>query len=158
VIAEIARILNISADRIIVREEDNGLDAQIGSDNSVATNVGSSSGISPPSLGRRLLNSNVVFIMLPDPSDKSTTTPINLIDELQDKRQFLKDSYPTLSNAEKIEGYVLLGKTPVFMRTPVIGSTIGRVLTLLDLSLTDLGWVYVCVVASEETPTTPTSW
>ena len=98
--------------------------------------------------------------MLPDPSLFPGTTPLEWVDQLQDLQGTLFNNFPTLDTNQAISGILNYGNLPQLKLTPVIGSTIGGRLLLLDLALVELGWGYVCVMAVDDdtVPTTPTSW
>lgn len=108
----------------------------------------SSSGIS------RLLQTvyKLDVLVLPDPSQN--IRPLDLINSLQNYETSLGAIYG-FNSSYTITGQEVYGATPYFKSTPKLGSVIAGVLTIINLSLFENGYISICVILYNSTDYIP---
>ncbi len=89
-------------------------------------------------------------LILPDPSNPSDITPLQLANQLNDNRNRLKLLIPTLDESYVIVGTELISASPKFLRTPIVnGESFGNSVSITYTSLENTGTMYLCFVKVE---------
>ena len=135
----VADILGLNHSLVINRTDysgSTGSPAQINPDQT--SNYISSSGLS------RLLTSEFSIDVLVLPIPTQDIRPLDLINSLGNYELLLAE-IPDFDTSYSITGQEIYGIPPFLKTTPKIGTAIAGVLTLLDLSLFDNGYISICL-------------
>ena len=137
---ETADVLGISHSLVIIRTDYSGSTGSPPISNPDQTeDYVSSSGLN------RLLQNTTEIDVLVIPIPTQDLRPLDLVNSLQTSK-FALSNIAGLNTSYTITGQEIYGILPVFKSTPTLGSVIGGVLTLVNLSLFYQGFISICVM------------